>query len=329
METILISMINHKNAEMVGDLLGTGFRIIYDESEIEKDSEEPLSLIIMDLASWFHKKEEFKLMKEAQRPLFLPYLLVASSTDLKKVQDIWYSFDEVITIPISKMRLLSRVKVLLQTHQLSVQVNQLVHDKEMLIKEVHHRVKNNLMIISSLLNLQSRYIQDEESRKIFEESQNRTKSMALIHERLYASNDLKKIDFADYIHSLMRDLFNTYYTGRNQIHLNLDVNDVKVDVDNAVPLGLIINEMVTNSFKYAFPEDEDGVIGITFHKHGNEYLLEVYDDGIGIPLEIDLKNTDSLGVLLINNLTSQINGKLELERNHGTKFRIEFRDPTI
>lgn len=327
METILISMVNRQNSQMVGDLLGSEYRTIYDESELDINSKESLDLIIMDLPSWSPQREELKVKKEQEKPLFLPYLLVASSNDLKKVQGVWDSFDEVISPPITKMKLLSRVQVLLQTRRLSVQVNQLLQDKEMLMKEIHHRVKNNLMVISSLLNLQSRYIKDEKSKEIFKESQNRAQSMALIHERLYRSTNMKSIDFADYIRSLTRDLFNTYSTQEDRIDLKMDVEDVEVDIDNAVPLGLIINEIVTNSLKYAFPDETAGTISISFHKQKDQYLLEVSDDGIGIPEEFEVEKSDSLGMMLINSLTYQIGGELEMERSPGTTFRIKFKDP--
>lgn len=327
METILISMVNRQNSQMVGDLLGSEYQVIYDESELDSNSNESLGLIIMDLPSWSPVREELKVKKEKEKPLFLPYLLVASPNDLKKVQGVWDSFDEVISPPITKMILISRVQVLLQTRRLSVQVNQLLKDKEMLMKEIHHRVKNNLMVISSLLSLQSRYIKDEESKEIFKESQNRAQSMALIHERLYRSTDMKSIDFADYIRSLTRDLFNTYSTQEDRIDLKMDVEDVEVDIDNAVPLGLIINEIVTNSLKYAFPDETAGTITISFHKQKDQYILEVSDDGIGIPEEFEVEKSDSLGMMLINSLTYQIGGELEIERSPGTTFRIKFKDP--
>lgn len=327
METILISMVNRQNSQMVGDLLGSEYQVIYDESELDSNSNESLGLIIMDLPSWSPVREELKVKKEKEKPLFLPYLLVASPNDLKKVQGVWDSFDEVISPPITKMILISRVQVLLQTRRLSVQVNQLLKDKEMLMKEIHHRVKNNLMVISSLLSLQSRYIKDEESKEIFKESQNRAQSMALIHERLYRSTDMKSIDFADYIRSLTRDLFNTYSTQEDRIDLKMDVEDVEVDIDNAVPLGLIINEIVTNSLKYAFPDENTGTITISFHKQKDQYILEVSDDGIGIPEEFEVEKSDSLGMMLINSLTYQIGGELEIERSPGTTFRIKFKDP--
>lgn len=182
------------------------------------------------------------------------------------------------------------------------------------------------MIISSLLSLQSRYIKDEETREIFKESQSRAKSMALIHERLYRTGDVKNIDFPDYLRSLTRDIFDTYRTSRGRVQLQLDVQDIHLDVDSAVPLGLIINELVTNSLKYAFPDDQEGIIKIDFHQEGDEYTLEVSDDGIGIPDDFEVEKSDSLGMLLVNSLTSQIQGTLELVRTQGTTFRIKFKE---
>ena len=327
-EKVLVSMVNHKNSEILGELLSTQYNVIYDESQVLEDEGDTISIIIVDLPSWVAESEKLKLIKENEKPLFLPYLLVVSPSDLKKVKsEMWESFDEVITIPITKTVLQSRVHVLLQARRLSVQVNQLLKDKEMLMKEIHHRVKNNLMIISSLLSMQSRYIKDEVAREIFRESQNRAKSMALIHERLYRSTDLKSIDFADYLQSLVRDLFDTYSTENGRINLIMDVEEVMIDVDNVVPLGLIINELVTNSLKYAFPDDRKGTISIKFRKEGEKYLLEVSDDGIVIPEDFNLEKSDSLGMLLVNSLTGQIRGKIELKRSPGTTFTIRFEDP--
>ncbi|KUK74557.1 MAG: Signal transduction histidine kinase [Methanobacterium sp. 42_16] len=324
-ETILISMVSTKNSVMVGELLGKDYNIIYEESEIPDEGDGP-GLWIMDLPRWAANREEMKLRKQNEAPLFLPYLLVISHNDLLKVQkDVWTSFDEVITVPITKMVLQSRVKVLLQTRQLSVQVNHLLQDKEMLMKEIHHRVKNNLMIISSLLSMQARQIKDEATREVFKESQTRARSMALIHERLYRSNDLKSVDFPDYTRSLVRDIFNTYRT-EQKIELKMDIQDVMVDVDYAVPLGLIINEIITNSLKYAFPPGREGVVWINFHKNGDEYFLEAGDDGVGIQDDVDLKKSDSLGMLLVNSLTAQIDGELELDSQEGTIFRIKFKE---
>ena len=201
-----------------------------------------------------------------------------------------------------------------------------LNEKEMLLKEIYHRVKNNLMIISSLLSLQSRYIKDEESKNIFKESQNRARSMALIHERLYQSTDLKRIDFGEYIRTLANDLYNTYVLDKSLITLNIDVDDVKLDINTSIPLGLIVNELVTNSLKHAFPNSKSGEIDIQFHTQDDKYLLEVKDNGIGFPKDINYKNTNSLGLRLINSLTEQIDAEVEFDNTSGSSFKIIFEE---
>jgi PAS domain S-box-containing protein len=199
-------------------------------------------------------------------------------------------------------------------------------EKEMLLKEIHHRVKNNLMVISSLLNLQSKYIKDKSALNVFRESQNRAKSMALIHERLYRSTDLKRIDFGDYIRTLAIDLFHTYVPDPNRIKLNLNVENIMVDINTAVPLGLIVNELVTNSMKHAFPGGESGEIKIQFYSEDENLVLKVSDDGVGFPEDLDFKNTSSLGLQLVNSLTNQISGEIKLNGTKGTEFKITFKE---
>ena len=201
-----------------------------------------------------------------------------------------------------------------------------LYEKDILLKEIHHRVKNNLMIISSLLNLQSDYIKDEESKNIFKESQNRARSMALIHERLYQSTDLKRIDFGDYIGTLANDLYHTYVMDTRLIKLNIDVDDIRLDINTSIPLGLILNELVTNSLKHAFSQGESGEIDINFHIHDKKYFLEVKDNGIGFPNDISYENTESLGLRLVTSLTEQIDGVIEFNNTSGTSFKIIFKE---
>ena len=200
-------------------------------------------------------------------------------------------------------------------------------EKEILVKEIHHRVKNNLMIISSLLNLQAHNIKDEKALDLFKESQNRTKSMAIIHERLYRTEGMREIEFDDYIKQLATDLFHTYKLGSG-IELNLDLEHVKIDLNNAIPLGLIINELVTNSLKYAFP-DGKGKLSIQFHrlKAKDEFELVISDDGVGLPEDLDFRKAKSLGLHLVNSLIEQLDGTIELDRSHGSKFTIQFKEP--
>ena len=198
----------------------------------------------------------------------------------------------------------------------------------MLLREIHHRVKNNMQVISSLLRLQSDKVKDQQYAEMLKESQERIKSMALIHEKLYQSKDLAKIDFSGYITSLINSLFRSYGIDTGRIETKLNVEDVSLGLDHAIPCGLIINELVSNSLKYAFPEDRKGEISVTLRSvTENEIELIVSDDGIGIPEDLDIRNTDSLGLELVAILAEdQLKGKIDLDRTGGTTFRILFKE---
>ena len=233
----------------------------------------------------------------------------------------------VIAVPIpgSENNLLSLLDIT-KTKNAEAAIKKSLKEKEVLLKEIHHRVKNNLTVISSLLNLQSRYIKDKDDLKMFQESQSRAKSMALIHQRLYDSSDLERINFGDYIRSLANDMFQTYLLDPKQIKLEMDVEDVMLDIDTTIPLGLILNELLTNSMKYAFPEDglydTTGIIRVKLFKMDENYSLIVEDNGMGLPIDINLETTDSLGLQLIYSLSEQLGGNIELNRTNGTSFKI-------
>jgi PAS domain S-box-containing protein len=195
-------------------------------------------------------------------------------------------------------------------------------EKVLLLKEIHHRVKNNLQIIASLLNLQSRYISDKQTLAAIRESQNRVKAMALVHEKLYRSEDIAHISLHDYIRFLGTGLFQFYDAKVRGIQLSLDIHDVNVDIDAAIPLGLIVNELISNSLKYAFPDDRKGEIAISVKKEGHTMTVVFRDTGIGIPADLDWKNTQSLGLRLVNTLVDQMNGTVELDRSSGTQFTM-------
>ncbi|MUG96414.1 PAS domain S-box protein [Scytonema sp. UIC 10036] len=207
-------------------------------------------------------------------------------------------------------------------------VDQLEHsleEKETLLKEIHHRVKNNLQIISSLLRMQSRRARDESTMVLFQESQNRVQSMALIHEHLYQSPEISQIDFGEYIRSLTDNLFRCYGISQKAILLKIETGGIKLNLDTAIPCGLLINELVSNSLKYAFPKGRRGEIAICLvSATDNTITLTVSDTGIGIPESLDWNNTNSLGLRIVHNLTRQLKGTLTLERNHGTAFHITF-----
>lgn len=207
------------------------------------------------------------------------------------------------------------------------QVKTSLREKEVLLKEIHHRVKNNLQVISSLLRLQSGYVKDENAKELFRESQNRVRSMALIHQKLYQSQDLARIDFNEYLLSLLAMLFRSYGTHSGTVNLETHVDPVFLDIDTAIPVGLLVNELVSNSLKYAFPENRAGAIRIDFHSAGNgEFVLALRDDGVGLPGEFDLDKVPTLGLRLVKILTSQLGGTLTFHRNGGTEFTVTFRE---
>jgi PAS domain S-box-containing protein len=206
------------------------------------------------------------------------------------------------------------------------QIANSLNEKETLLKEIHHRVKNNMQIISSLLLLQSQNIDDKKYLDIFTESNNRILSMALIHEKLYQSENLAQINIQEYINDLASNLMGSY-GGKGNAELEINVENIPLNINYAVPCGLILNELITNSLKYAFPEDRHGKIKIVFQKRdGNMIHFSVSDDGIGIPKDIDIRNTKSLGMHLIYALAeNQLHGEIILNRERGTEFQINFK----
>jgi len=195
-------------------------------------------------------------------------------------------------------------------------------EKVMLLKEIHHRVKNNLQIIASLLNLQSRYITDEKTLAAIRESQNRVKAMALVHEKLYRSEDIAHISLHEYLRFLGTGLFQFYDARVRGIQFKLEISDIDVDIDAAIPIGLIINELISNSLKYAFPEGRTGEVSISVKKEGHTLNVLFHDTGIGIPADLDWRDAPSLGLRLVNTLVDQMNGTIELDRSDGTTFTM-------
>lgn len=200
-------------------------------------------------------------------------------------------------------------------------------EKEALLKEIHHRVKNNLMVISSLLNLQSGSIADENTRSAVRDSQNRVKSMAVIHQLLYESEVFNKIDFPKYLEKLMASLQSTYAGPGNNISYVIQADDITLDIDTAIPLGLITNELATNAYKYAFAEGSDGKIELNLSKTSdNKYLLRISDNGKGLPEGFDVDKSVTLGLKLVKILAKQLKAKLDFHVNYGTEFNVVFSD---
>jgi len=212
--------------------------------------------------------------------------------------------------------------------QAEEQIKSSLKEKEVLLSEIHHRVKNNMQIISSLLKLQSAKIEDKKYVDMFKDSENRIKAMSLIHETLYQSKDFANIDFNGYVKTIANALIRSYAVNADRIKLHTEIENIPVELDHAIPCGLIINELISNALKYAFPKDEGGTIKITFRSTNDDVVeLTVSDDGIGIPEEIDIGKTESLGLQLVRILAEdQLEGTLELQRDRGTAFKIRFKN---
>jgi PAS domain S-box-containing protein len=212
-----------------------------------------------------------------------------------------------------------------QRTQAEQQLKASLHEKEALLKEIHHRVKNNLQIISSLLSLQSDHITNENAGEALRDSQNRVRSMAMIHEQLYSSGDLAKIDFSQYIKDLTAQLFRTYSVQARSIELSLDIEPVILEIDRAIPCGMIINELLTNCLKHGFRGKTQGLITVTLHPEENGMIrFSVSDNGVGIAPDVDIMNAPSLGMKLVRTLTDQLRGQVIVNRLRGTQFVVVF-----
>jgi two-component sensor histidine kinase len=209
--------------------------------------------------------------------------------------------------------------------QAAVKMQTSLQEKELLLKEIHHRVKNNLQVISSLLSLQGSSIRDAGVRRLFEEARDRVRSMASIHEMLYASSDLARIDFSSYVSVLASQLFSSCNISLDRVKLEINVEPVTLGINLGVPCGLLINELVTNALRHAFPNDRAGTITVSMRELPDHSIrLAVRDDGVGLPSDLDVENAESLGFQLVTTLVGQLNGTLEVKRENGTEFVVVF-----
>jgi two-component sensor histidine kinase/PAS domain-containing protein len=239
-------------------------------------------------------------------------------------------FANQVAVSIKSLRLYQKAQDEIAERILAeARIREALNDKEILLKEVHHRVKNNLQIIISLLNLQLARINDPTTMEALRESQNRVRSMALIHEKLYQSSDLAHIDFGEYVEGLVNSLIQTYRIRSSQVAVKVMADRTTLDLDAAIPCGLIINELVTNSLKYAFPDERPGTITVIFKRNAeDQFTLVVSDDGIGLPAGFDPKTANSLGLKVVSSLARQISGALEIDCAKGTRFELCFKTNT-
>ena len=205
-------------------------------------------------------------------------------------------------------------------------ISKALKEKETLLREIHHRVKNNLQFISSLLGLQSDNIEDQVALGALQEGQDRVQSMALIHQNLYQEENLTGVDMHDYFNKLIQGLFDSYNIHDDRIQLELNIEDINLDVDTVIPMGLIVNELITNSLKYAFPEGHNGKITIQLKELDKALSLSISDDGVGIS-EIEKHNLgDSFGYKLIHAFTLQLDAEMSIERSAGTSVNFTIRN---
>ncbi|MEM6612589.1 MAG: histidine kinase dimerization/phosphoacceptor domain -containing protein, partial [Cyanobacteria bacterium P01_C01_bin.72] len=204
-------------------------------------------------------------------------------------------------------------------------VQKSLQQKEILLKEIHHRVKNNLFVVSSLLDFQNSYIDDPEVRKLLENCQNRITAMAMVHQHLYGNSELDRINFADYIQSLLNNLAYSQGSKERNINLTLDLDPIELNIESANPCGLIVNELVSNALEHGFRDRASGNIWLKLkHNLDNQIVLTIEDDGVGFKPDKNLQNSDSLGLELVCTLVEQIEGQISLDKSAGTKIEIIF-----
>lgn len=221
--------------------------------------------------------------------------------------------------------LAARINEAKEIEALNVILEASVKEKETLLQEIHHRVKNNLQIISSILSLQNSYVNDQGTKDILKESINRIRSMSVIHETLYKSNNFASINFSDYLMGLTSDIISTYKSNPNlKLEVVAELSNLKLNIRQAIPCGLIVNEIITNAVKYAFSDRSSGEIYLKINTDNNIVYFEIGDNGIGLPPGFNVEEADSLGLQLVHSLVEQLEGTLEIENLTGTLFKITF-----
>jgi PAS domain S-box-containing protein len=211
--------------------------------------------------------------------------------------------------------------------QAEISLQRSLHEKELLLKEIHHRVKNNLLVVSSLLELQTDYLEDPQAVQCFEDSQNRIKSIALVHEKLYQSKNLAQIDFAEYLELLLNHLCDTFDAYTRQIEVEFSADKILLNLETVTPCGLIVSELISNVFKHAFPNQKAGKLWLTARQDAEKLVtILVRDNGIGLPEELDICHTDSLGLQLVCLLAKQLECDIQVFRHQGTAFQLQFSE---
>ena len=306
-----LDLLGYKEKEIIGQSIGMLIREEKEEGQAKVGTTVAKRKILMDLLKngVVNNFEMNYLTKDEKK---IPVIFSGSVVKDKKGKIV-----NIVCV----------AKDITELKQAKEKIKASLREKEVLLREIHHRVKNNLQVISSLLILQSKQISGKKNQELFQESQNRVKSMALIHEKLYQSQDLASINFKEYLNTLIIGLFRSYQSHSSHVELKVNVEDITLGIDSAIPCGLIINELISNSLKYAFPNGREGVISVALRSlNKKDVELAVSDNGIGMPEDLDFRNTKSLGLHLVTILAEdQLEGEIKLSRDKGTEFRIKLR----
>lgn len=234
--------------------------------------------------------------------------------------------DNLKRLSVAVRREIHNGKLREQNRQAEIKIHESLKEKEVMLKEIHHRVKNNLAVISALLTLQSDYVEDGRSRQLFRDSVGRIKSMALIHEKLYQSDMLASVAMDEYLRELVQSIKQSYQTDNCDIAVHVTVDDIRMDITRAIPCGLIVNELLANSYKHAFNNRKAGNIYLTVQKMKNKYcFLEVRDDGTGIPEDVVSGERSSLGFTIVQGLAGQLSADMDMHQDKGTRISLEFK----
>jgi PAS domain S-box-containing protein len=288
------------------------------------NEEEFYELFGTDLHKTFPTEMELQTMKDAlkEKGMFEGEILYKTKDNKEFWGALAVKFVEIGTEKYQSVR----VTDITVEKKAKAHVEASLQEKEILLSEIHHRVKNNMAVISGLLGLQSSYVEDERSRLLFEESRNRIHSMALIHDKLYQHETFARIDFNSYCSDLINYIKSSYNSSNANINFTLNCEDVFIDIKNAVPCGLILNELISNAYKHAFKDREEGEIRITCSKMGEKFTMMVSDNGIGFHNDMSVEEPSSLGLTLISALVNQVSGTIKTVNKNGTTYYISFEE---
>jgi|GEM_PF-528753 len=321
LDRVAVSKLKRKYFDLVGNLDSAYIYAIATLDASEQLFEENRTRFIYDAESRYQKGKQDQKIND----LLEKQELSAALLDLKKRQNafMWLGICALLFISglIFVLYRKNNKKSVTLTRQNDL-IKKTLSEKEILLKEIHHRVKNNLQVVSSLLSLQSRFIQDEQALSAITEGKNRVRSMALIHQNLYQENNLTGVAVKPYFEKLIRSLFDSYNIDRERIKLYLEVDELTLSVDTVIPVGLITNELVSNALKHAFPKGRKGVLSVSVKEVGQQLILEVADNGIGIVDERIIEDSNTFGYKIINAFKEKLEADLKIDHEDGTRIRL-------